>query len=586
MSYKFFHTILIGSVLFAIALATVGVSARTADTTESKDEQKATVPEKLNKCWAKTILARNQTATLVADAAGESQLAFHSTKALAAVRSDGTELEVDQTADSVVLQEAGGELRVENGSFTARIGTAAYKIDDNDFSNLVAQPGTEIKLTSGVKILEKGKLPPNLEGLVEISRSGIAGAEDAPKPVLVKLTTDIQAKPKAVDEIGGISSERLPSAAPPNSLKVNLSAPGIDFADAEIASGLRACVTSANGSKYKPVAIERVSAEAPGSAEIVISLPNSLKSAWAVFKNRKIAVMLVDGRYFKTGDFKTNGYGFAAILAIVVFVLGQFLILAWVTVKKHDDGTRIDQNWKTWLRWFTPSGRPASISLFQIYLWTWVVIAGSAYTVVLTGELLTITPQVLALLGIAGAGSVSARMVAVVQDRTPATPLSEPKFADIFKSDGDFDLYKLQMFLFTVGIALYVSFRIAVDQTFPELDENLLLLLGISNGIYVGSKVASGSSPFRLAEQLDIDLKIAEEAKANAVARVTNLNDRLLQKNQEIRDAQSRNEPTDDLDIEKKAIEIQKTAAEAKVTELEKQIAAKTAARADAINKL
>ena len=62
------------------------------------------------------------------------------------------------------------------------------------------------------------------------------------------------------------------------------------------------------------------------------------------------------------------------------------------------------------------------------------------------------------------------------------------------------------------------------DEAFPELDGNLLLLLGISNGIYVGAKAAEGESPIQSVARLDIQLKVLQEAKANAdgeVARLT-----------------------------------------------------------------
>ena len=74
------------------------------------------------------------------------------------------------------------------------------------------------------------------------------------------------------------------------------------------------------------------------------------------------------------------------------------------------------------------------------------------------------------------------------------------------------------MFIFTLGAALFVYGRVLNDHAFPELDQNLLLLLGISNGIYVGSKVAPGESMYRAAERLDIDLKVLNEAKASGTA--------------------------------------------------------------------
>ena len=140
-----------------------------------------------------------------------------------------------------------------------------------------------------------------------------------------------------------------------------------------------------------------------------------------------------------------------------------------------------------------------------------MVFAGLVYVFTLTGQFFSITWEVLTLLGIAGTGSVAARMVALSQGRL-AKPDGELKFSDLFRSDGVLDLFKLQMFLFTVATAAYVLLRVVLDQAFPVLDTNLLLLLGISNGIYVGSKVAGGESPFQLAERHDLELRLLEEA--------------------------------------------------------------------------
>ena len=54
-----------------------------------------------------------------------------------------------------------------------------------------------------------------------------------------------------------------------------------------------------------------------------------------------------------------------------------------------------------------------------------------------------------------------------------------------------FDLMKLQLFVFTIVIGVYVVWRITDTATFPALDTNTLLLLGVSQGIYVGGKFAT-----------------------------------------------------------------------------------------------
>ena len=237
-----------------------------------------------------------------------------------------------------------------------------------------------------------------------------------------------------------------------------------------------------------------------------------------------------------------------------------------------------------WLDWITPKGQKTSLSLFQIYLWTWIVLAGSIYVAVLTGEPLAVTTDVLALLGIAGLGSVTSRFISVTQDKNQ--PSAQPVFNDIFKTDDVFDLYKLQMFLFTVGTALYVAARIAFDKTFPVLDANLLLLLGISNGIYVASKAAGGASPFRVAEQLKSDLDVLGQAKQATDADVIRLDTAISDADTAIRNAAANNQPTDKPEADKKMLEQQKAAADAKAKSLADQIAKKTTEYKDAVSKI
>lgn len=201
-----------------------------------------------------------------------------------------------------------------------------------------------------------------------------------------------------------------------------------------------------------------------------------------------------------------------------------------------------------------------------------MVLGGSLFIFALTGELLTLTWQVLALLGIAGLGSVSARFVSgapTPASKTSATVANDNNFARLFVTDGSLDVFKLQMFIFTVGAALFVYGRVLIDHAFPELDENLLLL-GISNGIYVGSKVAPGESVYRAAERLDIDLKVLNEAKANVDEELKQL------------DAQIEKAP----DADKKLLERRKELLTAKSTEMATKITEATKAREAAIAKL
>ena len=112
------------------------------------------------------------------------------------------------------------------------------------------------------------------------------------------------------------------------------------------------------------------------------------------------------------------------------------------------------------------------------------------------------TNQVMALLGFAGLGSLTARWAAIGRGKKAAGEgdvVSEPRFWAMLETDGKIDLFKVQLLLFTVLIAAYVAFRVFRQSAFPELDTEFLLLMGVSNGLYVGTKFTQ-SSPLAIAE--------------------------------------------------------------------------------------
>jgi hypothetical protein len=141
------------------------------------------------------------------------------------------------------------------------------------------------------------------------------------------------------------------------------------------------------------------------------------------------------------------------------------------------------------------NGEP-SISQFQILLWTGVTVFSLVYVLARTSDLVVMTPEVMGLLGFAGAGSIAARWIGST-NRAGLRPekLKPLPFWYIAETDGALDLFKLQLLVFTVLIAGYVVLRVLMDAAFPKLDPNFLLLMGVANGLYVGSKVATSSPP-------------------------------------------------------------------------------------------
>jgi hypothetical protein len=140
----------------------------------------------------------------------------------------------------------------------------------------------------------------------------------------------------------------------------------------------------------------------------------------------------------------------------------------------------------------TPDGY-ASLSQLQIVLWTFVVAGSAVYVMVLSGELIQVTTGTLVLLGISGAVSVLSRW----QDATQA-PVDAPprllRWSDLVVNDvndhREIDVTRVQMLYFTLITAIFVVMKVLTSYVIPEIPEGFQILMGISNAVYVGSKVA------------------------------------------------------------------------------------------------
>jgi len=137
----------------------------------------------------------------------------------------------------------------------------------------------------------------------------------------------------------------------------------------------------------------------------------------------------------------------------------------------------------------------ASLSQFQILLWTAVVGVSAIYVMILSGNLINISDGTLVLLGIASASALASRIptasqtasVAPAPDALPVTP----DWSDLVIPDRrvrEIDITRLQMLAFTLITAGFVLIKVIVDYEIPEIPSNFLVLMGISNGVYVGGR--------------------------------------------------------------------------------------------------
>jgi hypothetical protein len=188
---------------------------------------------------------------------------------------------------------------------------------------------------------------------------------------------------------------------------------------------------------------------------------------------------------------------FWALLLAALTVLAAFGLLSWISHRRLkrlglgdlDPIVRIVS---------TPDGY-ASLSQFQLVVWTFVFAGCAVYVMVVSGELIEITSGTLVLLGISGAVTVGTQLHdnrAIGAPPVPVAPgdMRKPMWSDLIINEvngrREIDVTRVQMLYFTVIAAAFVLMRVLTTYVIPEIPQGFQILMGISNAVYFGSKVA------------------------------------------------------------------------------------------------
>ncbi len=210
----------------------------------------------------------------------------------------------------------------------------------------------------------------------------------------------------------------------------------------------------------------------------------------------------------------------ASVLAVAVTVLA-YVLCALGYAKINPRSKPLSPIWLA--RDFT--GR-ASLSQMQIIFFSVIVLFLVTYILLRTGVLADLSEYVLALLGIAGVGSVAGKIGTYNTDRldfanmawavrkqwisnAAGWQVAEPKMSDLVTTAGEFDPYKFQMVAFSavVGIALFIiGVNGLADFAIPPA---LLGVIGLSQATYVSGKVFGTGSMKELNKKLS-DLREIE----------------------------------------------------------------------------
>jgi hypothetical protein len=193
-----------------------------------------------------------------------------------------------------------------------------------------------------------------------------------------------------------------------------------------------------------------------------------------------------------TTGLTSKGSGWiAALLGLIVLGL-----TVWARVTVEKDGKK-----QKWNFFQSPDGS-YSVSRFQVWLWTVVIICSYAYLFFRQGAPPNMPDSIWALLGIS-LGSIGAA-TAMAARRDPDPPpvttddatkavvpaVRQSPLASMLSEDGKPSVARLQMFAWTIATAIFFVFRLYDSGQLWDVPQNLLILMGISHAAYLADKAA------------------------------------------------------------------------------------------------
>ncbi len=171
---------------------------------------------------------------------------------------------------------------------------------------------------------------------------------------------------------------------------------------------------------------------------------------------------------------------------MTLFMIGILVLSVWAG--KNRDIFRDDTGNPT-----NDLKAPYSLSRVQLGFWTFIIVFSFLYIWAITGVLPNLTEDTLYLLGIsvttAGASRVVERMSGLNTATTaPLRQASGSFWRDILTDANGMSIHRAQMVVWTLIIGMFFVRRSISDFSMPDLNDNLLILMGLSAGTYIGLK--------------------------------------------------------------------------------------------------
>ena len=142
---------------------------------------------------------------------------------------------------------------------------------------------------------------------------------------------------------------------------------------------------------------------------------------------------------------------------------------------------------------------PYSLARTQMAFWFFMVITAFVLIWMIIGDTDTITQGVLVLIGISAGTALGATAIdSSKRQNTPDPAAGEESrgFLNDILSDGTgVSFHRFQIVVWTIVLGFIFSRRVLNHLTMPEFGTNLLTLMGISSGTYLGLKLPEQFAP-------------------------------------------------------------------------------------------
>lgn len=194
---------------------------------------------------------------------------------------------------------------------------------------------------------------------------------------------------------------------------------------------------------------------------------------------------------------------FIASIAVFLILLYIFFRLAAGTSLLRDPGISQGHMPGFTILWRRPPPDtklgPYSLSRTQMAFWFFLVITAFVLIWMIIGDTDTITPGVLVLIGISAGTALGATAIDSGKRKTtpdPARGEESKGFLNDILSDGTgVSFHRFQIVVWTVVLGFIFSRRVLNHLAMPDFGTNLLTLMGISSGTYLGLKLPEQYAP-------------------------------------------------------------------------------------------